>query len=670
MVRSRLVVVCALATVGVGGGAAWGEEFLVHSAAEVTAAQAGARPGDVIVMADGVWANQKITLSASGNAAGAITLRAQTPGRVVLTGTSTLTISGDYLVADGLVFKDGTLTGGNIVSFTSSSSHSRWTNSAIVDYDAGGTSGYHWIHVDGAENRVDHNYIKGHVNSGVTLEVNPSIGAKHVIEANQFVDRPVGNGNGFETIRLGVSGIQTRSAQVTVQNNLFERVDGELEIISVKTSNNLIQGNTIRASAGTITLRHGQGSTVAGNFILGENKAGSGGIRVIGPNQTVVNNYMSDLDTNALSITTGYTDWNFPGTATGYEPVDNALIAHNTVVNVSDQIVTRDAGYSSGTNRTARPVNVTMANNLFKGSTETMIQGGEGSGWVWAGNIAYGASSIGKSGSGILNVDPKLVKDEYGVWRPGAGSPAIDAGASGAWGAVTTDMDGQGRVGAVDIGADEVNGVGAVADRPLYGGDVGPGWLNRRTLAPGMAAVPVLVMEAEDFTAVRDPNGNGSTWNVVTASGASGGKILKAPGGGRTDITGPGSVQDAVAEYDVAVSDAGTYYLYGLVRGPGSSANSFYTPANLGDEPTVIESIPDDGEWAWVELASYVVGAGDVNEPLTLKIGRREGNTEIDRLVLSPVLLTTLPVPEPGVGVVILVGVLWGRRGRGSSAEV
>src|SRR5262249_43624433 len=147
-----------------------------------------------------------------------------------------------------------------------------------------------------------------------------------------FVDRSPGNGNGFETMRIGLSSIQTRIAQATVQKNLFERCDGELEIISNKSSGNFLLDNTFRASDGTLTLRHGQGSLVEGNFFLGENKAGSGGVRIIGPNHIVQNNYFSDLDTNALSITTGYTDWDVNTTATGYEPVNNVLVAHNTVV--------------------------------------------------------------------------------------------------------------------------------------------------------------------------------------------------------------------------------------------------------------------------------------------------------------------------------------------------
>jgi Chondroitinase B len=652
-----------------GAAAARATDFLVHNASEISTAVGQSQPGDTITMADGTWTDQNITFNDTGSAAKPITLRAQTPGRVLLNGNSKISIGGNFTVVDGLRFQDGTLTSGNIIALSSASSFSRVTNCALIDYDKNSTTGYHWFHVDGSHNRIDHNFFKGHVNDGVTLELNPSAGSQHQVDHNQFVDRPTGSGNGFETIRVGTSGIQTRSAQALIESNLFERCDGELEIISNKTSNNIIRNNTIRDSDGTITLRHGQGSTVEGNFFLGQNKSGSGGVRVIGPNHVVQNNYFQDLDTNAVSITTGYTDWDVDTTATGYEPVNNVLIAHNTVVNVTDQIVTRDAGYTSGTNRTQRPANVTMANNLMYSTSETLIQGTEGDNWTWAGNIAFGAT-VGKSGSGIINSNPNMVKDAYGIYRPAANSPAINGAApiGGIWTAPTTDMDGQTRTPPTDIGADETDGSGAITGRPLYGGDVGPAWLTRRTLDPTISSQPILRVEAEDFTAVRDPNSDGDTWSIVDAPGTSGGKILKAPPGTRTDV--PAQTQDAIVEYDVAFHDSGTYLLYGLVRGPDSGSNSLYLPTTLGVDPTINVTIPDTGLWNWVQLGSYSIAAADVNRPLTLEIGRRERDAEIDALLFSPVALN-LSVPEPSMlGVAIGALVVSRRRKRQAPSRV
>jgi len=69
----------------------------------------------------------------------------------------------------------------------------------------------------------------------------------------------------------------------TLEGNVIENNGRKGEVAGVRvqgqTRGLVFRNNTIRASDGTITLRHGQGSRVEGNYILGENKAGSGGIR-------------------------------------------------------------------------------------------------------------------------------------------------------------------------------------------------------------------------------------------------------------------------------------------------------------------------------------------------------------------------------------------------------
>ena len=97
-------------------------DFLVHNAAEISTAVGQSQAGDTITMADGTWTNQNITFNDTGTAAKPITLRAQTPGRVLLNGTSKISIGGDFTVVDGLRFQDGTLASGNIISLSSSSS--------------------------------------------------------------------------------------------------------------------------------------------------------------------------------------------------------------------------------------------------------------------------------------------------------------------------------------------------------------------------------------------------------------------------------------------------------------------------------------------------------------------------------------------------------------------
>jgi hypothetical protein len=173
-----------------------------------------------------------------------------------------------------------------------------------------------------------------------------------------------------------------------------------------------------------------------------------------------------------------------------------------------------------------------------------------------------------------------MVKDAYGVYRPAANSPAINAAApiGGIWTAPTIDMDGQTRTPPTDIGADETNGAGAITSRPLYGGDVGPAWLTRRTLDPrsrrsrSSASKPRTSRPCAIPTTTATP-GRSSTRRHV----------------GRQDPQGPArhahrrprADHDAIVEYDVAFHDAGTYLLYGW-SAARSGSNSLYLPTTLG----------------------------------------------------------------------------------------
>ena len=185
----------------------------------------------------------------------------------------------------------------------------------------------------------------------------------------------------------------------------------------------------------------------------------------------------------------------------------------------------------------------------------------------------------------------------------------------------------------------------------------------------GAIPVPVIQIEAENFTAVRDPNNDGDTWQVTSLTGASNGLGLKAPGGGRTDI--PGATHDAIVEYDVAFHDAGTYHLYVLCRGLTTSSDSMYSPPTLGAEPSVQENLPTGTAWTWIDMATYTITADDVNRPLTLQLGKRENGAEIDMLIFSPTTLdlATLAtvVPEPSSLGLFVAALPFLRRHRGGT---
>jgi poly(beta-D-mannuronate) lyase len=450
---------------------------LVSSAADITAAMAIAQPGDTLVMTDGVWSNQHIDFAGFGQPANPITLRAQTQGGVILTGSSNLDISGAHLVVDGLTFQDGRPQGDHIIRFNGplgKASNSRLTNTTITNYNPTDINDrYFWVSLYGQDNRVDHSRFTGQNHSGVTVVawLDNNVEARHRIDHNHFADRPEGNDNGFETIRLGTSEVSNTNAKITVEHNLFERVDGEIEIISNKSNDNIFRYNTFLESKGTLTLRHGHRATVEGNFFLGNHKDGSGGVRVIGEDHRIVNNYFANLDNRAdgvISITAGIPDTE----PSGYQQVKNAVIAHNTIINADMPGITFDWGFGDR-DRTLLAENVTIAGNLIADVNNTIFEGQQGPGWIWADNLVFGAPLGIAAFPGVTIADPQLVLDPDGLFRPDPASPAINVIPLTS-ALVTTDIEGQPRLaGLVDIGADEL-APDPVLYRPLTPADVGP----------------------------------------------------------------------------------------------------------------------------------------------------------------------------------------------------
>src|SRR5262245_25117957 len=88
---SRIVLLTAVAF----SSRACATEYFVSSAAQIATAMQTAQPGDILTMTNGTWTNQRVQFAGNGTSALPITLRAQTPGQVVLNGNSKINISGN-----------------------------------------------------------------------------------------------------------------------------------------------------------------------------------------------------------------------------------------------------------------------------------------------------------------------------------------------------------------------------------------------------------------------------------------------------------------------------------------------------------------------------------------------------------------------------------------------
>jgi poly(beta-D-mannuronate) lyase len=609
-------------------------------------------------MTDGVWTDQQIEFAGNGTAFDSIVLRAQTPGGVVLTGTSSLRISGDHLHVEGLHFKDGNaMNSGHVVQFRGSlgqATNSRFTNSIIDSYNPPSQDDrYHWVSLYGSSNRVDHNRFINQNHSGVTVVTWLNDGAttpvSHRIDSNHFADRPEGTGNGFESIRIGTSSRATQRAEVIVENNVFERADGEIEIISNKSGGNTFRYNTFRESAGTLTLRHGSDANVTGNFFLGNGKDRSGGIRVIGEDHNITNNYIEGVDgrsDGAIAITAGV-DSDDP---TQYEQVKNVTIAHNTIVNVERAGIVFDSLYDAN-DQNLLAENVTIAANILANTSGSLFEGQEGANWTWADNLVHGSDLGIEARSGITEADPMLVRGANGLLRPGSGSLAIDGGTAGL---VEYDFDGQRRIGLPDIGADEFSSA-RIFRKPLNGSDVGDSWSDPSSL-PSQESY--LVIQAENASGVVDPDGDGEGWQVADRANASRGKVLSAANSSRPDLDS--EPQESVALYDIEFAEEGLYTVYYRARGFGSDSDSFFAPEELGLDPDSSVATSSDGLFDWVVGDQYDITMSNVGVPLEFRLGAREQLSEIDVIIFhrngnltGTQLNALLAVPEPTSTVIV-----------------
>ena len=275
-----------------------------------------------------------------------ITLTAEEKGKVVISGQSNLRIGGEYLVVSGLVFRDGHSPTSEVISFRRGSrelaNHSRVTE-VVIDHfnNPERTESDSWVMMYGRHNRFDHNHLIGKSNQGVTMAVRlnteESQENHHRIDHNYFGPRPVLGSNGGETLRIGTSQYSLSNSRTLVENNYFERCDGEVEIISNKSGGNMFRGNVFLESRGTLTLRHGNDTLVENNVFLGNGVDHTGGIRVINKRQTVRNNYLHGLRGSrfgsALTVMNGVPD----SPINRYHQVEDSLIENNSIID-SDHI--------------------------------------------------------------------------------------------------------------------------------------------------------------------------------------------------------------------------------------------------------------------------------------------------------------------------------------------
>jgi poly(beta-D-mannuronate) lyase len=405
-------------------------------------------PGIRIILSDGEYDfGCDVKITNKGTESKPIRISAKHRGKATVVGDSHIMFnSAEYIVVEGLNFES---TNGPAVELRASSYIQITRNTFKLKETKRGS----WILISGIlgdsvrlshHNRIDHNIFqkKSQLGNFITIEgtmrAQPQVSQYDRIDHNLFADIGPRVENVLEAIRVGAAEYSLSSGFTVIEENLFERCDGDPEYISIKSGDNTIRSNTFRECLGSLSLRHGNRNTVEGNFILGNGRTGTfldstgktwtlgtGGIRFYGNGMRIVNNYFEGLTGRrwdaTFAITSGNAEYGDGQPLTKHFRIHDATIAFNTLVNnTSNFEIGYDGGGFQGNWWRLPPMELHLQNNVIVGAQDTLIKiFAAPLNSRWENNTVWptGGAMVSRSFiEGVRVIDPQLVK-ERGIWH-------------------------------------------------------------------------------------------------------------------------------------------------------------------------------------------------------------------------------------------------------------
>mgnify|MGYP001028098003 FL=1 len=526
---------------------------VVNNQSELNAAIRNANPGTTITLANGSWNNLQLAINKVGTALNPITIQAETPNQVFIEGNSSVELGGNYIIFKGFVFQNASSLvdlNDRITSLITlrangnSCNNCTVTNIKIDHYngtDAQKTAIFKWILMYGSFNEISYSSFIGKNGRGSIINDNRSDNLEdyHKIHHNYFASRKavgvVNNLNDQDAIRIGTSTTSMSDSFTEVYNNFFYDWEGEVEIISNKSGKNKYYNNTFNNYSGTLTLRHGNGCEVFDNFFLADYRIFSGGIRVIGEDHKIYNNYVEAINaikpngsstktTGAINISNGRPN----SELNGYFQVKNLIVVNNTFVNCDYGI---RVGTQVSSTLTLAPNNITLSNNIMLNTSRNAFEFiTNPTASRYEGNLTQNGSwdlSNGKDNNKTVALNLLAAGTDF--YRITSNSPAIDASV-GAYPFLSKDLLGGNRIAAVDAGAEEfsANGVKTPYKVSDVGNTIGflantnPLILEQQTLKDiGVSVYPIPAKE--NFLNIKSLHKNIGSIKIFDVNG----KLLK-----------------------------------------------------------------------------------------------------------------------------------------------
>jgi len=482
-----------------------------------------ASPGEIFIVENGNYNDFASTFTAIGNMTAPITVKAETIGGVTLTGESQFVLKkAAHIIIEGFVFD---AEGEETLIKLEGCNNIRITRNV---FELATTESIKWVFIGGVwndnnfeftshSNRIDHNIFQNKTTPGHYITIDGTSNEDEEdyrqsqcdrIDHNYFKNNSPRASNEKESIRIGWSEMSMSSGYTTVEHNLFEDCDGDPEIVSVKSCDNIIRNNTFTRSYGTLSLRHGNRNRVEGNYFFGGGKPNgdfngstiyTGGIRIYGTDHLIINNYMEGLKGTRWDAPIALTQGDaIDGSSTNLSKhfrAERVTIAYNTFVNNTHGI---EIGFDNNGNYNKKLSDITIAHNVVTGSENSLVKyvdGNTQSGEItWINNVMHptGSATLTNNGSNFssteINVtDPNLEFDGT-TWRATSTTPLLENNISG-W-EITHDIDGQMRPSTSTTGADHFSSE-VVQYFPLTPDDVGPNaYEANEELTPCLFSVP------------------------------------------------------------------------------------------------------------------------------------------------------------------------------------
>ncbi len=278
---------------------ATGKVHFVSNINQFDVAVKSAKPNDTIRMSPGRWENVKLVLKCNGEPTKPIVLDAEKVGKTIICGISSLQLSGKYLVVSGLFFTEGYSPKKNVIEFKDDNEtpahYSTIRHCVMINFNNPDRKiRKQWIDLYGTYNTIEYCYFEGKTDLGTMLSVEPleenHQPEHHRLHHNYFAHRPPYKANGGEILRIARGETQKLSTFVIVEDNYFEYCDGENEIISVKSSDNIVRRNYFFECAGGVSLRCGARNDVYDNYFIANNKELSCGVKIHDAGHKIFNN--------------------------------------------------------------------------------------------------------------------------------------------------------------------------------------------------------------------------------------------------------------------------------------------------------------------------------------------------------------------------------------------